>query len=111
MGENEVASATERAWAADPILHLKVESRELSRHASSIKDETSKITPRGEELSSRALRESLCSGDPENTPSHWESVSSAKQSQTWSKSQWGNARMRYIMSAYDGNNIHPIPGR
>ena len=50
MGENEVASATERAWAADPILHLKVESREMSRHASSIKDETSKINPPREEL-------------------------------------------------------------
>ena len=49
MGENEGASATERAWAVDPMLHLKVESREMSRHASSIKDKTSKINPPGEE--------------------------------------------------------------
>ena len=79
------------------MLHLRVESRETSRLASSINDETSMINPFDEELISTTSRESLCLGSPENKPSQ-ESVPSVTQSRTWSESQWGNARMKDIMS-------------
>ena len=57
----------ERACSADPTSHVKAESFETSRPASSIKDETSMIGLFDKaELSSRILRDSLCLGNSEN---------------------------------------------
>ena len=68
MGDAEVEFATERACPADITWHVRAESRETSRQASSIKDETSTVDPFDEaQLSSRTSSESLCSDSSENT--------------------------------------------
>ena len=97
-----MVAATDRACLIDPTLHIKTESFETSRAASSIKDETSimgktlvSIRPGDVEVSSRVSRISLCLDNPENMfsvkfPVVYDTISNVKRIAVGKRADEGN---------------------